>query len=66
MRLAEYIGIAIMLCGGAGVIGARAHHFLINSHLTEAQALWFYWPIWMLTFISLTGGYYLAYGSKDE
>lgn len=53
----ELVGYLLCLIGGIIILGTRFHHFLINAYLTEAQALIFYWPMWVISIILIVCGY---------
>lgn len=42
----QYYGYLFVAIGVIIIIATRLHHLMVNPHLTEAQALLFYWPLW--------------------
>jgi hypothetical protein len=47
----KLIGYFAGLIGAVIIFVARLHHFFANSHLTEVQALLFYWQSYLIALL---------------
>lgn len=57
LRKWYYIGWGFLFIGIFIIVGTRAHHLVVNPLLTEAQALRFYFPLWLAAGGAILGGF---------
>ena len=58
------LGFCFFLASVVVIVGTRVHHLMINSNLTEARALVFYLPMWLLAIGLVAAGYAFYSQSK--
>lgn len=56
-RTRGWMGLSLLGTSLVVTIATRLHHVLVNSHITEAQALMLYLPIWLGVIILASIGF---------